>query len=247
MLFHGKLRVQSYSAGSVFTTLENGMDASPTERQSTGTVSLLDDGPQRSTSVFSSLSFSLFFVIHIFIRVDSTTQHFSTALSADSGSVGRHDYSSESSAKKVTVYAELINKVYQLPSVKRKDWEEDRAPIPAERPTKKGRFCWKDMWPTGQVWWETIKSGTIQADFCMKSLEEQRVIKNVKGSTQIQQHKNSIVSSINHYQQIVKYAKEGCLSAMTTSVRRLKLDIQTVCVEVYLVGNRSLKDLGQIG
>ena len=62
---------------SVFTTLENGMDASPTERQSTGTVSLLDDGPQRSTSVFRSLSFNLFFVIHIF-TVDSTTQHFST-------------------------------------------------------------------------------------------------------------------------------------------------------------------------
>ena len=52
---------------SVFTTLENGMDASPTERQSTGTVSLLDDGPQRSTSVFCSLSFSLLFVIHILI------------------------------------------------------------------------------------------------------------------------------------------------------------------------------------
>ena len=52
---------------SVFTTLENEMDASPTERQSTGTVSLLDDGPQRSTSVFCSLSFSLFFVIHILI------------------------------------------------------------------------------------------------------------------------------------------------------------------------------------
>ena len=50
---------------SVFTTLENEMDASPTERQSTGTVSLLDDGPQRSTSVFCSLSFNLFFVIHI--------------------------------------------------------------------------------------------------------------------------------------------------------------------------------------
>ena len=29
---------------SVFTTLENGIDASPNERQSTGTVSLLDDG-----------------------------------------------------------------------------------------------------------------------------------------------------------------------------------------------------------
>ena len=75
------------------------MDSLPTERQSTGTVSLLDDGPQRSTSVFCSLSFSLFFVIHIFIcqQHDST---FLKALSADSGSVGRHEYSSESSAKK---------------------------------------------------------------------------------------------------------------------------------------------------
>ena len=75
------------------------------------------------------------------------------------------------------------------------------------------------------------------------------MIKSVKGSTQIEQHKNSIVSSINPYQQIVKYAKEGRLGAMTTSVRRLKLDMQTVCVEVclQLVGNRSLKDLGQIG
>ena len=84
---------------SVFTTLENGIDPSPTERQSTGKVSLLDDGPQRSTSVFCSLSFNLFFVIHIFIcrQHDST---FLNALSADSGSVGRHEYSSESSAKK---------------------------------------------------------------------------------------------------------------------------------------------------
>jgi len=75
------------------------------------------------------------------------------------------------------------------------------------------------------------------------------VIKSVKGSTQIQQHKNSVVSSISHYQQIVRYAKDGRLGAMTTSVRRLKLNMQTVCVEVclQLVGNRSLKDLGQIG
>ena len=36
MLFHGKLSVQR--SPSVFTTLQNGMDASPTERQSTGTV-----------------------------------------------------------------------------------------------------------------------------------------------------------------------------------------------------------------
>ena len=75
------------------------------------------------------------------------------------------------------------------------------------------------------------------------------MIKSVKGSTQIQQHKNSIVSSISHYQKIVRYAKEGRLGAMTTSVRRLKLNMQTVCVRVclQLVGNRSLKDLGQIG
>ena len=75
------------------------------------------------------------------------------------------------------------------------------------------------------------------------------VIKSVKGSTQIEQYKKNIVSSISHYQQIIKYAKEGRLGAMTTSVRRLKFDMQTVCVEVYLqlVGNRSLKDLGQIG
>ena len=32
----------------VFTTLENGMDASPTERQSAETVSLLGDGPHHS-------------------------------------------------------------------------------------------------------------------------------------------------------------------------------------------------------
>ena len=35
----------------VFTTLENGMDASPTEGQSIGIISILGDGPQRSTSV----------------------------------------------------------------------------------------------------------------------------------------------------------------------------------------------------
>ena len=46
---------------SVFTTLENGTDASPTERQSTGTVSLLDDGPQRSTSGFLLIDFQFVF------------------------------------------------------------------------------------------------------------------------------------------------------------------------------------------
>ena len=51
------------------------------------------------------------------------------------------------------------------------------------------------------------------------------MIKSVKGSTQIQPFKKSIVSSINHYQQIVKYAEEGRLDAVTMSVRRLKLDV----------------------
>ena len=75
------------------------------------------------------------------------------------------------------------------------------------------------------------------------------MIESVKGSTQIQQYKKSIVSSISHYQQIVKCAKEGRFGAMTTYVRRLKPDKQTVCVELclQLVGNRSLKDLGQLG
>ena len=75
------------------------------------------------------------------------------------------------------------------------------------------------------------------------------MIKSVKGSTHIEQHKNSIVFSISHYQQSVKYAKDGGLGAVTTSVHPLNLGMQIVCVEVYLqlVGNRSLKDLGQIG
>ena len=68
----------------VFTTLENGMVASPTEK----TVFLLDDGPQRSTLFFAHWVW-VFFVIHIFIwqHHDSI---FLNALSADSGSVGRH-------------------------------------------------------------------------------------------------------------------------------------------------------------
>ena len=37
------------------------MDASATERKSTGTVSLLDDGPQRSTSVFFLTEFQFVF------------------------------------------------------------------------------------------------------------------------------------------------------------------------------------------
>ena len=41
---------------TVFTTLENEMDVSPTERRSAGILSLLEDGPQRSTSGFCSVS-----------------------------------------------------------------------------------------------------------------------------------------------------------------------------------------------
>ena len=83
----------------------------------------------------------------------------------------------------------------------------------------------------------------------MKYREEQRVIKSVKGSSQIQQYKRNTASSISHYQLSVTYAKDGRLGAVTMSVRRLKLDMQTVCVEVclQLVGNRSLEDLGHVG
>ena len=46
---------------------------------------------------------------------------------------------------------------------------------------------------------------------------------------------------VSHYQQIVKYAKEGCLSAMTTSVRRLKLDMQNrLCRGVPAAGRQPL-------
>ena len=63
----------------VFTTLENGTDDSPTERQSTGRVPLLDDGLQRSSSVFCSLSFTEFiFSLSTFVFGNSGTQHFST-------------------------------------------------------------------------------------------------------------------------------------------------------------------------
>ena len=76
---------------SVFTTLENGMNTSPTERQSTGTVSLLDYGPQRNTSVFCSLSFSLFFVIHIFIcRQHESTHSAQTQVQLVGMSTGRN-------------------------------------------------------------------------------------------------------------------------------------------------------------
>ena len=121
----------------VFTTLKKGMDASPTEKQSRGTVSLLDDGPQRSTKIFCSLSFSLFFFIHIFIwrQQDST---FLKALSADSGSVGRHEYRSELSVKKGIVYAELINKICQLPSGTRKEKRTEQRSL--WNTTEKGSF-----------------------------------------------------------------------------------------------------------
>ena len=161
------------------------MDASSTERQSTGTVSLLDDGPQRSTS---------------------------------------------------------------------EKREEDRAPIPAER-HKEGEFLLKEHVLRGLA--VTCMTSMMRTN--QERNHPSRFLHEVSGGATCDQEcqrqhsdraiQESIVSSISHYQQIVKYAKEGRLGAVTMSVRRLKLDMQIVCVEVYLqlVGNHSLKDLGQIG
>ena len=59
----------------VFTALENGMDASPTERQTVGTVSVLGDVPQRSTSGLLHLA-SVCFSLSVFESGDSKTQYF---------------------------------------------------------------------------------------------------------------------------------------------------------------------------
>ena len=59
----------------VFTTVENGMDASPTEKQSTGTVSVLGDVPQRCTSRLLHLA-SVWFSLSVFESGDSKTQYF---------------------------------------------------------------------------------------------------------------------------------------------------------------------------
>ena len=136
-----------------FTTFEKGMDASPTERQWARTHSLLGAGPQRSTWVSCSLSVSLLFVIHIFIwrQQDSI---FLKALSEDSGSAGRHEYSSESSAKK-SVYAELINEVCQLPSVKKKEkriqylhdkYDENQSRAEPPKPISAWSLCRSNVW-----------------------------------------------------------------------------------------------------
>ena len=59
----------------VFTTVENGMDASPTEKQSTGTVSVLGDVPQRCTFRLLHLA-SVWFSLSVFESGDSKTQYF---------------------------------------------------------------------------------------------------------------------------------------------------------------------------
>ena len=65
----------------VFTTLENGMDASPTDRQLAGTVSLLDDGPLQ----FSAHCVLVCFSSSIFVPVDSTQRTLSLTQSRFTG------------------------------------------------------------------------------------------------------------------------------------------------------------------
>ena len=58
--YWSKERAASKLIPRVVNTLENGMDAPPNKRLLTGTLSLLEGGPQRGTSVFCSLRFNLF-------------------------------------------------------------------------------------------------------------------------------------------------------------------------------------------
>ena len=96
----------------VFTTSENGMDDSPAERQPTGTVSVLGDGPQRSTSVFCSFSLSSFFIIHALAwRQRGWT--FVNALSSDEASVVMRDYTARNLGQKMIVNAEPVNESSQ--------------------------------------------------------------------------------------------------------------------------------------
>ena len=100
------------------------------------TVSFLNDGPERGTSVFAHWA-SVCFSSSIFLSGDNRTQRFSThSAQTQVQLVGMNTVRNR--WKKVIVCAELITEVCQLPSVKRKK-VEDRAPIPAER-HREGEF-----------------------------------------------------------------------------------------------------------
>ena len=117
MSFHGKLSVQSCSRSCHDVGERNRCFTN--WKTVTGTFSLLDDGPPRSTSVFCSLSLRLFFIVHICIwqQQDST---FLNALSADSVQLVRM-ITVRNRQQKVIVYAERVNEFCQLPGVKRKE------------------------------------------------------------------------------------------------------------------------------
>ena len=74
------------------------------------------------------------------------------------------------------------------------------------------------------------------------------MIDSVERGAKIQQNKKSFVSPVDHRQQVIEYAKKGGVSAMATSIRRLKLGVQIVCVYMclQLIGNCSLEDLGHV-
>ena len=74
--------------------------------------------------------------------------------------------------------------------------------------TDKGSLRWQRMshknllGPARQIR-EPIEDSTIQIDFWVKSVEEQGMIGSVEHSTKIQQNKKSIVSPIDHPQQVI--------------------------------------------
>ena len=110
------------------------MDASLTERLSTGTLSLLGGVPQRNTSVFRSLNLQFVFY-HPFCNL-KTRLKFPITFNADSRSFGRHEYSSESAAKSCNRCRTFE---LRLPTVWcREKRGGDRALIPAGRHRQEG-------------------------------------------------------------------------------------------------------------
>ena len=56
---------------------------------------------------------------------------------------------------------------------------------------------------TRQLRGEPVQDNTIQSDFWVKSIEEQGMVDSVERGTKIQQNKKSIVSPIDHRQQVI--------------------------------------------
>ena len=178
------------------------MCASPTNRELMGTDSLLGGGPQRSASVFCSLSFCLFWFIHFLIP----KQHRSTfliAIRAESCSAGIQEYSSESLAKKWWSMEKL--------------WIRSASCL-----VYNGNRSGPSTDPCGTLqrrgFSEEIDH-VVQVNIGMESVQEQGLVYRINCSTEVQEDKKGIISTSNHRQKITDFVEECCLSAVYASIR----------------------------